>query len=73
MAVLTDILSVCLSAHGTKCGILKDLTKADDALPFAEAFIARHLLSRRLSTLATPMSFDVPSWEPSWRTSIHGW
>jgi hypothetical protein len=59
--------------HGTKCGILKDLTKAEDALPFAEALVALLLLSRGLSTLATPMSFDVPSLEPSWRTSIHGW
>jgi hypothetical protein len=62
MGVLTNILSARLSAHGTKCGILKYLTKADDALPFAEAFIALHLLSRGLSTLATSMSFDVPSW-----------
>jgi hypothetical protein len=73
MGVLTDILSASMSAHGTKCGILKDLTKADDALPFAEAFIALHLLSRGLSTLATPLPFDVPRWKPSLRTSIRGW
>ena len=59
--MLTDILSACVSAHGTKCSILKDSTKADDALAFAEAFIALHLLSRGQPTLATPMSFDVPS------------
>ena len=60
LGVLPDILSAGVSVHGTKCGILKDLTKVDDVLPVAEALVARHFLSRGLSTLVTrcPLMFE---------------